>query len=1616
MVLGLCSAAWKATILAPRMLVFPYLTKEKILSVFPETGSLGGRTDITITGDFFDIPAQVTISGIPCDVRHVSPRKIECTTRAPGQGARLTAPQAGNRGLLFEVGYAAEGLDLTEATPGYMRQIVPNASSPFGFWSKEGQPFRARLSGFFVAPETNNYTFWIQADSQASLYFSRSEDPRSKMVTVSGRGNFFLTWDNVSSQPISANATAHQIQTAIEELLAVKCQLEPLSANILLQLGFEQGSEGFSCDGHLTSGTEPFCGRFSLYQPRYLILRPPAAQKGYRLDQYTHLCIAYKDRMHKILKLIVSFTIGLQSIIKKNITCDWSLMGTSSESWQFTCTDLWKTCVHPSAYFQVLLKNSPVVVHRIDLLPLAQETGAFYMDEIIIADTNLTVSQADSGTARPGGNLVESVSVVGSPPVYNVTSWLAGCGPELPLITASSVPTEEAEEGSRKVQVTTQRLQRTSPPVGGHFRIQLSNTVIPGKDVPVNISASHLCQLLQNNTDDFTSRYLNVHDFTVMEDLKSCYEHVWTISWSTQVGDLPNFIRVSGENLTGVNPAATTRVVYDGGVFLAPIFGDMLVTANPCTQVVVRVNDIPAYCSGSCSFQYLEGSTPWVHSLWYSLDGDINLLVYITGTSFSGDSQAFQITVNKSNCKVIFSNQTNVVCQTNLLPVGVHRMSMFVRPFGRAINASGEGLFLNVEPRLDAVDPSRAAETGGLWATIRGSSLEDISLVLFGSQSCAINITTSNSQRIQCRVPPRGKDGPIVNVTVIRGDHSAVLPMAFTYVSSLNPVIMSLSRNRSNIAGGEILFIGMALLVDYTNLDVEVYIKDTLAWVHAKTAQGLEVVLPPLPAGLHRISVSINGVDIYSAGVDLHIQYITEVFSIEPCCGSLLGGTILSISGIGFSREPGLVWVLVGNQSCNIVNLAETHIWCETSPASLPPEADILTVPAPVEVWVGNLSITQGPAPSLVGKGFTFTYEVATTPVVTAVRGEITNSSLRLYVEGNNLSNSVILLGDLNCSLETQSFRGNTSLSGCSFPLHGLEAGVYPLRIRQKQMGFANMSAAPQQLVMTPWITTISPTNGSACGGTVLMVRGLALNSRRRSVQVYLSGPFTCVILSLGAQMVLCQIKPVGDSLPGASFTLNITILVNGLPSECHGNCTLFLKEETTPVVDALTTDINGSLTTVLIRGQRLGTTADEPMVYLDDHLPCIVTFFNASHVACQISDLTPGLHYLSAVHTSNGYACSGNVSRHFYILPRVFHYFPKNFSIYGGGLLTIEGTALRGQNSTVVYLGQQACLTVSISTELLQCFVPAGHGSVVLDIEIDGLLYQMGVVGYSNAFTPELLSVSHADGILTLVVAHISGAVNVDIFIGMSPCVGVSGNSTVLQCVVPFLPAGEYQIRGYDRTRGWASSALAFTSSVSITAVTENFGCLGGRIVHVFGAGFSPGNISAAVCGFPCQVLANATVSAFSCLVRPLDVSLASLCDLKHEEESCETSSLTYVRCDLTVSVGTERLPESWPYLYICEESSQCHFAPDHWMESVFSTFSGLFISPKVERDEVLIYNSSCNITMETEAKMECETPNQPITAKITEIRKSRGQNTQVLRHALEIKNNVERDPTFRG
>ncbi|XP_075779467.1 fibrocystin isoform X12 [Pelodiscus sinensis] len=1686
-----------AWLISAKQELFMYQTYSEIVSVFPVLGSLGGGSDLTITGDFFDQPVQVTVAGVLCEIKHHSPQKISCVTGCMDETRRLTAPQAGNRGLLFEVWDGAAGTNLTEAALGYRWQIVPNASTPEGFLSPEQQSFRSRLRGFFVAPETNNYTFWIQADGRASLHLSLSEDPAQKvkvasipagaskwsehweqnwnkswqpksqklellggskyyleawhhgkapssgmrvgvqlhntwlnpdvvntylrerheiratahrlpeiqMLTLSGTGWFHISWDNVSSDLLATNVTAAQVQTAIEELLSVKCEMKPLSAKFLLWKGFEEGQDVSATEGHVVSWTEPFCGRFSVYQPKHLVKMSLSTLPRYDLTEYTHVCFAYKGNVSNTLYVSVSYVNAFLNTMQKNFTCQWSLNETTPERWKFMCADLWRGCLNGSESLWDLEANSPVFVHQIDMLipERGEETASsFYLDEIIIADRNVAVFQRDPRPARPGGNVIQEVCVMGSPPTFNVSLLVAGCGSDLPLLSLSRGAGSEDDDDlavsteGASVTLTVQRLQVASPPLGGTFRILLPSRVIPG--IPVNISSYRLRELLQSNPENTTHQYFHTSDFTVTKDVSTCHQNVWTLTWNSMTGDLPIVINVSAENLTGLNPAIAARVVYDGGVFIGPIFGDMLATANNHTQVVVVVNDIPAHCSGSCTFHYSQEVTPLVSHVEYSLADGLHTRVSITGSGFAEDSHALQIEVNHTTCQVVTSNQTGIVCWMHVLPMGLYQVTLLVRPYGFARNATnGPAIYLRVKPTLEAIEPPTVSEIGRCPVILRGAGFDGINLVLFGSQPCPINTSTSNSMRIECEVPSRGDEEYSVPVTLTAGSQSAVFPLAFKYEPSLNPAVVLLSRNRSSVAGHLLLQIGISSFANYNDVDVQVIIGDTVAQIQAQTIDGVDVILPALAEGWYNISVIINGIVIGSRGVDLFIQYVTEVVSIEPCCGSVLGGTTLTISGKGFSQNPSLIAVLIGTETCHVIRLMEETILCQSQAAKFL-NGESQDISAHVEVLIGNRSSLL-PSWTFPKKNVTFTYQMALTPVVTSVEAEMTDNSLRLAIGGINATGAVAELGDSECELEFQYANGSTVLSQCSFPWSTLEPGIYPIRVLQKQVGYANVTAALRNLTLAPQVKAISPSHGSACGGLLLTISGLALKSGRNSVHVSLTGNYTCEVHSVAYNLISCALLPRGPPLgdwwlPDASQALNITVTVNGIPSICIGDCTLHLLEQGTPRVDAVDWEINGTLVSLLIRGQRLALATDELVILVDNHAPCNVTFWKETSLQCQTDSLSPGEHSLSVSNRRSGHACFSRGSHIFTIMPCVLKFYPHNFSINGGGLLTIQGTALQGRSNTSVLVGNQPCLITDASYVVLRCIVPFGNGAQVLALGIDGISYQLGEISYSEEFTPVFLFLPSPVGLLlTVTVSRITGVENMHITIGDSPCTSITGNRTTLQCLAPRLPAGEYQVLGGDFLRGRASSNLTFSSQLAVTSTHYNWGGLGGGAMQVHGTGFAPGNTSVTVCGAPCEVLGDMTTTDVSCLAPLLDASLAVLCALTHLSEDCKEAGATYIQCDIHITAGAYSLAGVMSYLYLCDDNSLDNKTKGN---SSQAHFAGLFLSPKVERDEVLIYNSSCNITMETEAEMECEGANQPITAKITEIRKNWGQNTQ--------------------
>ncbi|NXS20996.1 PKHD1 protein, partial [Mystacornis crossleyi] len=1672
-----------AWLISAKQELFLYQTHPEVLSVFPAGGGLGGGTDLTVTGDFFEEPVQVTVAGVPCMVKHVSPREIRCTTGPVGKGRSLGAPQPGNRGLLFEVWDDAS--DLTEAGPGYRWQFVPNASSPVRFLSGAKKSFSSRLRGFFVAPQTNNYTFWIQADGQASLYLSLSQDPEQKvriaslpdgnsewsenwvknwselwqpksqkleltagsryylealhhgktpskgmrvgvqmhntwlnphvvnnyyierheiracalhlpevqMLTVSGTGYFSISWSNVQRM-IPTNATAHQVQTAIEELLSVGCETEPTFAKILFHHGFEkEDTKNIITAGHIVSGTEPFCGRFSIHRPSQLVKTSPSTLPRYDLTEYTHVCFAHKGHMSNILHLSVSYTNASSYPVRRNLTCLWDFNETDSKSWTFNCTDLWKRCVTLSVFLQDLPANSPIFVHQINLQSsmLQKETpGSFYLDELIIADRAVIVSQRDPKPPWPGGRIIEAVSVVGSPPTYNVSWKVSGCGASLPLL-------------SPRVSLTIQRLQKSSPPLGGTFHIHLANTVIP--DVSVHISAHQLRRLLQDNVDDFTAPFFNTSDFTVTRDSSSCYESVWTLTWKETAGDLPNVISVSAENLTGLKPTVSTRVVYDGGVFIGPIFGDMLATLHNQTQVVVVVNDVLANCSGSCSFQFSQELTPIVRDVEYSSGEGSQATVFIRGAGFGQEKPALQVEVSSRSCQVTALNQTEVVCRVPRLPVGIHPVTLLVTPHGFALNGTtGQGILLAVEPTLGAVEPPSTSEIGGLRVTLRGTNLEGVNAVLFGSQPCPVLEESRNSTRIECKIPSRGTEDAAVHVTLISGYQSTTVTNVFQYDPSLNPAVVSLSRNRSGIAGGEELHIGISQFASYQGSDVKVQIGDSWPQIRARTDRGVNVTLPALPAGWYNVSVLINGIAIASNRVEPLIQYLSEISSIEPCCGSVLGGTLLTVSGVGFSKNPAQVSVSMDNQTCTVTHLAEETVWCLTPPAANFSNEDSRDISVRVNVAISSGSLQHA---LFANRTTTFNYQRALTPLVTAVETEIVDGSLLLNIQGINITGSVAKFGHSECQLEFQ--HGNQSAMSyqCSLPLSSLEPGTFPIQIIQRQLGYAQVTARQQALTITPQITSIFPSQGSVCGGMLLTISGIALKSRRNLVQVSLESNYSCEIQKSDNDSISCVVLPGADPLhyqwlAEASQALNVTVVVNGVHSVCLGDCTLHLHEHWTPLVHLVTWTTNGTFTYMTVKGQRLAWQGDSPMVHVDNSTVCKVTFWNETIIKCQTACLAPGEHNISISSRKSGHACFRGTSSILTILPWVYQFHPRNFSTSGGGLLSLAGLALKGKRTTSVVIDHRPCLVRSITCVSIQCLVPPGNGTRALSLRVDGHSYYLGTISYSEEFTPALLSLDPTGLLLTVTMSRVTEMDNIQVFVGDFPCRNITIIGSMLQCSAPLLPVGEYPVLGLDIPRGWASSSLVFTSCLTVTAARHNWGGLNGGPVYLHGTGFSPGKTLVTICGTSCELLGNMTVTELSCLAPRLQASLAVLCGLTHSSADCREDRATFIECDIQVVVGTSQQRASVSYLYVCGDTPpQRHFSGllvrDQLASCVVFPISPLALGdPKVERDEVLIYNSSCNITMETEAEMECEGANQPITAKITEIWKNWGQNTQ--------------------
>ncbi|KAK4823798.1 hypothetical protein QYF61_006520 [Mycteria americana] len=585
-----------------------------------------------------------------------------------------------------------------------------------------------------------------------------------------------------------------------------------------------------------------------------------------------------------------------------------------------------------------------------------------------------------------------------------------------------------------------------------------------------------------------------------------------------------------------------------------------------------------------------------------------------------------------------------------------------------------------------------------------------------------------------------------------------------------------------------------------------------------------------------------------------------------------------------------------------------------------------------------------------------------------------------------------------------------------------LPVGVYRLTLLVRPYGFALSASTGEYIFLRvePKLVAIEPPTASEIGGQELQIGISQFASYRGSdikVQIGDSWAHIQVQTDHGVNVTLPALDAglynVSVIINGIAITSNrvepliqylseifsiepccgsFLVTVNGISSVCLGDCTLHLHEQWTPLVDLVTWETNGTFTYVMIKGQRLAWPSDSPVVHVNNQAVCKVTFWNETNIKCQTDYIAPGEHNISISNKKSGQACFRKVSSVLTVLPQVYRFYPQNFSTNGGGLLILTGLSLKGKRMTSVLIDHHPCLVHNVTCVAIQCTVPPGNGTRALSLKVDGISYYLGRISYNKEFTPAFLSLVSTGLLLTMTVSQVTEMDTIYVFVGDFACSGVTITRSTLQCSAPLLPVGEYRVLGLDVPRGWASSNLTFTSELTVTAVHRNWALLmsANTAVDSVQLRLNLPNTWVMSVGLNCAPVKDGKTG------RKLEAaSLAILCGLTHSSVDCREDRATFIECDVQVTVDSYHQRGSVSYLYVCEDR------PPQWhwrdINPPQRHFVGLFASPKVERDEVLIYNSSCNITMETEAEMECEGANQPITAKITEIWKNWGQNTQV-------------------
>jgi hypothetical protein len=424
-------------------------------------------------------------------------------------------------------------------------------------------------------------------------------------------------------------------------------------------------------------------------------------------------------------------------------------------------------------------------------------------------------------------------------------------------------------------------------------------------------------------------------------------------------------------------------------------------------------------------------------------------------------------------------------------------------------------------PAVAAVSPSSGAASGGTVVTVTGSGFTGASAVTFGGIPGTALAVQSDAQLTVSA--PAGSGTVDVIVTTPVGPSPVVAADAFVYEDASPPAIISVSPATGAAAGGTVVTVTG---VGFTGASA---VRFGSAPATSLTVQSDTQLTATSPPGSGLVDVSV----LTAAGTSATVP--TDVFSyldtlpatvtgVSPANGPLAGGTVLTVTGTGFSGASAVHFGAT-NLGTSLIILSDT----------------VLTVISPTGTGTVDVTVTTPAGTSAAGASDQFTYSPTPQPQVTAIspsNGPLSGNTL-VTVTGTGFTGATAVsfgAGSPGSAVTVQSDTELTVISPAA-PAPVAQKDV-PVDVTVTGPGGTSPAGSDDQFTyQPPPVTGISPASGPASGATPVTVTGSGFLGGVGAVNFGTTAGIAVTVQSDTRLTV---------TSPGGSGTVNVTVVTPG--------------------------------------------------------------------------------------------------------------------------------------------------------------------------------------------------------------------------------------------------------------------------------------------------------------------------------------------------------------------------------------------------------------------------------------------------------------------------------------